>query len=388
MGFLKCQYWKDQPEVKILFDIIYRRQPYSQFASLNIDVLVKLTKFHGLIPFIFYKLKESNNDIIFNNIYLDFKNTYYWNLIRNLRFWKEFLIIKDAFYQRNIAMVPLKGMDILVRFYPYFDMRSMCDIDILIKEDEFPQAERILSELGYQKRLFGLKEEYWRNKQCHIAFFKGPITVELHFNLDFKRKYTRRTLLPYLWQRTQVYNVQNQKIRLLSSEDAVFCFALHLRHFGNILSLKQVLDVARIIKETPNFDWDYMLKEAQQNRINATLYFILMQVELFTETEIPRFIFQKLKLACWQKNLIKKFLLRYTFANKIPLKQIYLRAHFLLYDNLLESIYYLLNIPYEQFCKFYGLKFYSLQADFLYAIRFFYFPFKQVISLLKSSKNN
>ena len=363
------------PESKLLLDIINQRQPL-RFENIEIDKFIELLEVHNITPLVFYRLSRLTGSRfagknyaqqIPEDIYSDLKSKYLANIYINIKFWKEFLKINEVFKQNNVSLLPLKGVDILVRFYPAFDLRSMVDIDILIKEERFARAEKILSGLGYQKKLHGLREEYWRKKQCHIAFYKERTMVEIHWGLDFKRG--NRIILPHLWERTKDVEAGNHKISIFSPEDALFSFALHWRHYGNILSLKQVLDVARIIKESPGFNWDYVLEESRQGRMNAAIYFILMQTCLFTETNIPEDIFKKIKIPFWQKTLIKKFLLKHTFETQPSIKKNYLKAHFLLYDNVFEPIFYLINIPYEQFCKFYYLKPYTKKTDLLYRLR-------------------
>jgi hypothetical protein len=130
-----------------------------------------------------------------------------------------------------------------------------------------------------------------------------------------------------------------------------------------------VLDVARILRESPKFDWGYVIQEANRGRMKATLYFILMQACLFCGAEVPKTVLGDLKIPFWQKSLIKKFLLKNTFESQRAFKKNYLKAHFLLYDNVLEPVLYLMDIPYEQFCKFYDLKPYTRNADLRYRLR-------------------
>jgi hypothetical protein len=289
------------------------------------------------------------------------------NIRRNLILWNEFLRINTAFIENKIAMLPLKGMDILARFYPAFDLRSMCDIDILIKEDQLAEAERALSALGYRKNHLGLKEEYWREKHCHFAFRKDHIVVEVHWGLDFKRG--NRDILPGIWDRMRQVEPGNHKIKIFSPEDAVFGFALHLRRFGNILALKQVLDSARIIDQTADFEWSYVLEESRRGRIL-----------LFTDTPVPEDVLKRMQVPLWQKKLIKKFLLKYSFLSAASLRTNYLKAHFLLYDSVSEAVLYLINIPHEQFCKYYDFRPYTAKSVLLYSLRLFYMPLRHILS--------
>lgn len=371
------------PEAKLLLAITNERPPFS-FENIDLEKFIALLRLHNIAPLVFCKIRRYSQKIP-PHIYSFLKSSYLFNLSINLNFWKEFLKINAACQQNDIALLPLKGMDILLRFYPAFDLRNMCDIDILIKKEQFAQAEIALSDLGYEKKLSGLKEEYWRTKQCHIAFYKNRVTFEVHLRLDFKRR--NRFILRQLWQRIQLLELRGHKVTMLSPEDALFSFALHLRRFGNFPSLKQVLDVAKIIHESPQFDWNYVLTESKQGKMEATVYFILTQVSLFTEANIPLDILGKLSIPSWQKILIKKFILRHTFQISSSLKNLYLKAHFLLYDNIWEPILYLINIPYERFCQFYNLTPYSCQANLLYSLRLIYMPISLFLNTRQALPN-
>jgi len=362
-------------EAGLLLDIFNDRRPL-RLSNIKADLFVELAKLHNVTPLVFYKLQKHGQQVP-EELYLSLKPYYIGNLTTNLKFWKEFLKINEAFKENNISLLPLKGVDILARFYPAFDLRSMVDIDILIKEEQFTDAEKVLFSLGYQKNLRGLKEEYWRKHQCHIAFYKERAVLEVHWGLDFKRG--DRVILPRIWERMQQIELRNHKINTFSPEDAIFSFALHLRRYGNILALKQVLDAAQIINKTTDFDWSYVLEESKRGRMEATLYFLLTQVLLFTDTPVPEDILKRLQVPFWQKKLIRKFLLKNTFLTEPSCKRNYLKAHFLLYDTLLEALLYLINIPYEQFCKFYNFKPYTAASRLLYNLRLFYMPLRHIL---------
>ena len=380
-------YIKTIPEAELLLDIINGRMPF-KFDNIDRDRFTELTRLHEVIPYVFSKFQECASHIP-QTLWTYLEPVYYANLSRNLKFWSEFLKIYQAFKLKNIPVLPMKGMDLMVRFYPELRLRSMADIDILVKEGQFDQAEKILSELGYEKRLLGLKEEYWRQKQCHVEFDKKGFIVEIHWGLDFKRP--NRIILPQLWERVKKVPIENHKIDILSEEDTLFAFTLHLRRFGRILSLKQIIDVARIIKTSPKFDWDYVLKESKEGRMRASVYFILMQAFLFTGAPIPMEIFRKLNIPFWQKKLIKNFILKSTFKiqpSVKALKKDYLKAHLLLYDSPWEPLWYLVNIPYEQFCKFYNLKPYIKKTNLLYKMRLLYMPVKQIFPSHENLQQN
>lgn len=347
------------------------------WGSGDFTEVSELAVFFQIEPIIFSLLKNRNAPLPLEQ-YSELKHQYLHSLAKNITFWQDFLTINRVFAERKIPMVPLKGMDILTRFYPSFETRMMVDVDILIKEKQYEEAVAALQKLGYEKRLDGLKESYWRNKHCHVKFYKEPVCVEVHWGLDCKRGPI--PLLPHLWERIQQRKVQDQPISILSNEDALFSYALHLRRFSGSVPLKQVFDVARIINETEYFSWDYVLNESARCHMQATVFFLLTQVAIYTNARIPNGIMKGLRIPQWQKNAIRRLIAKHTFQIEFSAKLNYLKAHFLLYDTIIEPIWYIINIPYEQFCKFYDLPAYTKKSTFFYVSRFAYIPIKHILS--------
>lgn len=341
--------------------------------------------YHELVSVIYQGIKDFSS--LFPADLMDsFKIGYYRLLAHSLYLEQEFLQIFDAFEQKGIVLLPIKGMSFLEDIYVRNFFRTMVDIDILVKEESFEEVEKVFCNLGYVKKLDGLKEEYWRKKQTHVTFYRQqperiPIFIDLHWALDFKRKHQ---ILPQLWYRIREVNIEGRKIKLLSSEDALFSLALHNRRFGKTLCLKYALDMVLLFKKYASvFDWDYVLKEARRGKMCSSIFFALSGAGLLGEEYIPLSIIKQLHIPAWKKRLISMFIERNIFLDSMgfKLKKLHLKNHFLLYDNLKDPIEYILNIPKEQFAKFYGLKPYDKKTDFFYKNRLFYIFFKAVLNL-------
>jgi hypothetical protein len=359
------------PEAQLLLDIVNNR-PVTSLDGINFPLFLGLATRHNLIPTIFLSLRKQKDLKVPAAVYSSLQSSYSAIFSRNAGLWKEFLSLSSILRENNISFLPIKGIDILARFFPSFDLRPMCDMDILIKEDDLHKTEDLLSRTGWQKILKGLKEDYWRNTHFQFEFRKGPVALDLHWRLDFKRK--TQDLTPLVWVRAQEIEAGGHKIRLLSPEDSLFAFALHLRRFGFPFSLQRILDAAKIIKQAGNFDWDYLQGQARALRMQATLYFILAQIGIFTETTIPKAILKQARIGWLQKKMIASLIKGCTFHDGERLKTDYLKTHFLLYDSYLEPLAYLINIPQEQFCNFFSLQHYSKKARFLYKLRLLYMP--------------
>jgi len=287
----------------------------------------------------------------------------------------------EVFQKKNLSMVPIKGMAGLADIYQKRPLRGMVDIDILVREEEMEGVKEALTELGYASSLCGLKEAYWLGRHCELAYVKkGKAPVDVHFRLDFKRP--GRSPLPHLWERVQKVSIENRELSLLSPEDQLFSLALHERRYGGkMLCLKNILDLAMILRKYGNgFDWDYVLREARTGKMRATVFFILLQARTFFDAAVPDFLWKQLKIFERKKEAITRLIKDHTSvpASADKDKELFLKSHFLLFDDPWEPIGYILAIPIEQFAKYFGMEPYAKTTKFLYFLRFFYLPYRYI----------
>jgi len=337
--------------------------------------------YHETAPCVYAGLKEHAR-LIPVEVTRFLKTNYTYNTYRNAHLLREFLLLNEGFKREGVLMTPVKGMSFLNDIYGDLSLRPMTDIDILVEKKDVRKAEIILERLGYRKELLGLKEEYWRERQYHVTFFKDkhaafPVMLELHWALDYER--SNEISLP-IWSRLREKESEGQRVYLLSPEDTLFCLALHNRRFGKALCLKNVIDLALLLKKYKTFDWDYVLRQARQNSMVTTVYFILTQAETFLDFAAPRSFITVLGVPAWKKKAIRTFINKNTFSARLEkdFKGVFLQSHFLLYDRLLEPAGYILKIPCEQFAKFYGLEPYDRKTRLFYNWRLCYMPFRLV----------
>jgi hypothetical protein len=306
---------------------------------------------------------------------------------------QEFLKILRCLRDKDITVLPLKGAYFLLDSQVYADkayLRPMRDIDILVKKEGYLKAQSILESQGYQRELRGKKEEYWRNKNYHLAFTRKSqdghnYMVEVHWALDYLRN---KTLLPHLWKRIKTIEVEGKVFALLSPEDSIFSLALHQRRFGKMLLLKSACDVGLLLtKYADRLDWDYLMREAGEAQIRTTLYFVFLQAEALFDIRISSSVSRILGIPEQKKKLIQNFIIKDTFSRNSDLNSLYLKAHFLLYDSFREPVKSILNIPQEQFAKFYKLPAYTFKTNILYHFRWFNFIKGAIVILYKAAVN-
>ncbi|MDD5116630.1 MAG: nucleotidyltransferase family protein [Candidatus Omnitrophica bacterium] len=317
------------------------------------------------------------------------KNARHYLLLRLAELENELSRIVDFLDAGRIDFLPIKGSSFLVdnMYGDKSGLRPMADIDILVKKDCLARIEGLLASAGYCKELCGLKEDYWKKKSYHIAFSRSsagsrpPLVVEAHWLLDYPGK---RTPLECLWVRSKTACYGGREVSILSPEDMLFCLALHLRRFGNVLSLKSACDFACLLSRDKEMDWDYILREAGRGRMRVSLSYRLIQADLFFGIKAPAGVLGALGLSGMRRKYIERFISNNTFLTSGDRKkQIFLINHFLVYDDLWQPVNMIINIPQEQFAKFYQLAPYSKRTVLLHRLRLFFYLYRCFCIFLK-----
>ncbi|MCM8824423.1 MAG: nucleotidyltransferase family protein [Candidatus Omnitrophica bacterium] len=349
------------------------------FSHIDWNVFKNLVFYHELAPFV-YLVSKDYGSFIPKDLFWLLKQCYYCAVVHCENLMREFLFIDKIFKDNQILAIPLKGIALLFDLYSQIPLRPMLDIDILVKEEYFPKAEKIIMDMGYSKDLHGLTEKYWREKQCHLAFRKLDKVVELHWDIDYKKD--NLSILPLLWKRIRKVRTDSIDVNLLSCEDTFLSLALHQRRFGKALCLKNVIDAILLLhKYNASFDWDYVVKVSKMKNIQHTIFFLLAQMEVVSENSLYKLIMKDLNISPLKRYLIQKLIEKNTFSPFLNsrIKSLYLKSHFLLYDNFIFPIKYILGIPKEQFAAYFDLEIDAKSTHLFYRNRLFYMPFKFIL---------
>ncbi len=104
------------------------------------------------------RIKSSYNIAVFRDVKREFVKNEVYNILNNA----------------GIRFIPLKGA-VTAQFYPQTWMRTSCDIDILVNENEIEKALDILSENGFETN---------RERNYHdVSLYKEGTHIELHYNI-------------------------------------------------------------------------------------------------------------------------------------------------------------------------------------------------------------
>ncbi len=189
----------------------------------------------------------------------------------------------EALDNAKIQTMVLKGMAVN-KCYPYPELRTMGDADILVHESDIDGATEILRELGY------IAEKDQKTK--HIEFFKkNSISIELHrllIDYDFMRN--KESFHTEIWESPVEINIGMAKAKALSWEMQVLHLCLHMAAhitYGGF-GLRQLCDLVMVVeKKIEQINWDIIVGKAIYYGVEQFVFAIFTVCNNLFNMEVP-----------------------------------------------------------------------------------------------------
>jgi len=258
---------------------------YKFRTSLNYERLIKKCFAHGLEGIAYY---EFNRLGILNLIDRRIAEKLKWGsrntLMVNMLLLSEFKNIVELLRKNNIEPVPVKGIVFVKKLYENLSLRSMADIDLILREKDYKYAIEILKSAGYRESDF-LQARKWERENFRIALTKPdliPLTVELHKKFSHPGRFglSADDALDNLGSA----EIDEMQFRTLNP-DYTFLFLInHMgMHYFN-LKLIWVVDAVKFLLEfTP--DWSKILDYVEQYRLRTSLYMLIKLISPYLNIE-------------------------------------------------------------------------------------------------------
>lgn len=175
-----------------LFGNMPERAAIAEVIGDGREELYRVAKNHDLAHLVGAAL-ESLGLLSDDEISKKFRKQHYAAIFRYRGFEYELSRVSTLFCAEGIKHIPLKG-SVLRGYYPEPWMRTSCDIDVLVPEDELERAGALLAErLEYKLAEKGFHD---------VSFFsQGGVNLELHFDLIEGRTYPEiEKVLSGVWE--------------------------------------------------------------------------------------------------------------------------------------------------------------------------------------------
>ena len=185
--------------------------------------------------------------------------------IRNALLFRQTAQMARELSVRGIPVMLLKGMHLSRFVYAEPALRSMADVDIMVRREQLAEAEQVFLDRGFGPLPRPNLEEFctWSNHLARLQKTGAPV-VELHWGIE-RPSSPFRIDLDGLWARSCVVTLEGAPVHVLSPEDLLLHLSLHCAYHHRLdhSALRGLVDVkAVVVKHANDIDWKALTERA------------------------------------------------------------------------------------------------------------------------------
>jgi Uncharacterised nucleotidyltransferase len=275
---------------------------YLVHQNLDWKYIIQSASQNGVVPLLYQNLSSICPDAVPSKYLDEFRNISHKTALYNLTITSELLNLYCLFNKNKIDIIPFKGPVLAASVYRNSTLRQYGDLDILVREKDFSNAIALMnSEGGYHLAsrkwnfLNESKENQYICNEPEFSLNNGTVTVDLHQKLIkpdfFISKYFE---FDNLFCRLQPISLSNHSLHSLCPEDLLLYLCIHGSK-ERWRSLKWIVDVAEVIRHHPKIDWDYLVKQSKNERIERMFFLGLSLAQNILSTPLPELVEQHIK---------------------------------------------------------------------------------------------
>jgi hypothetical protein len=233
-------------------------------AQLDWERVVGAAEYHGVTPLLLRNLLAADVRIP-ERQFKSLEQNNARTVRQNLFLTSEMLRATSSLSEAGIEAVPLKGAVLATRIYGDIGLRPFSDNDLLIRREQISPAEKIVSKFGYEAETAVLPahREEWLTQQCELTFRRAELSrLELHWDISHPH-FALDTGVDRFWERLSATQIGDVRLNDLAEQDLLFTLIVHgTRHAWS--RLMWVVDVAELLRTSPNIDWRIFAKDAEE----------------------------------------------------------------------------------------------------------------------------
>lgn len=205
--------------------------------------------------------------------------TVYWtNHFRNATLLRELARVREAASAVGVPLLPLKGAALAPTYYPSPALRPMSDLDLLARVADFDRVGEVFATLGYAETprtaafvAERLRQPWQRERQFTATRAGMTVLVEVRAEpldpapspvaeLDTALAARLAAYAANVWARATAHDDDTAHI---TPEDLCLHVASHMVTRHADYRLIWLLDLAHLLRGTPDFDWHYLARESR-----------------------------------------------------------------------------------------------------------------------------
>jgi polysaccharide export outer membrane protein len=256
------------------------------------------------------KKLQANNIIEFRtdaekDFFNKLRHDYLYTAAKNTLLYSEFSRVVASLRNKKIDVLAMKGAVLAELVYQDLGMRSMSDVDLLIRKEDIAKADAVLNTVDYKAvdpSPFDSMEtpnNYLRTRD-YRSRRSGHPSFHLHWhmvNSTIPAPYSSNIDMKAIWEDAVSVEISGTAVESMSPHHFLIHLSEHaMRVKHSAARLIYLVDVAALIKRYGNkLDWYKTVQDSKAYGLDIFVHNILGLTQLNTGIDIPGWVFNSLK---------------------------------------------------------------------------------------------
>jgi hypothetical protein len=218
-------------------------------------------------------------------------DAHYLLLQRNLRWYRGLAAVLEALRGVQVPVIVLKGAYLAEAVYSNPGLRSVGDVDLLVRERDLDSAAEGLRELGYRA-----EDSRWTGKHLPILSRAGAPSVDLHWTIETPYC-AARIDLEGIWERARSAKIAGVDVLTLCPDDLLLHLCLHVAFEHRFLiDLAHLCDIVEVVDRFQNvLDWREVEGRSREWRIHKGVFLVLDLAVRWLGAQVPEAVLESLR---------------------------------------------------------------------------------------------
>ncbi len=278
-----------------------------QRKNLDWNSFLQKAKENGISAVVFSRLKEIKKDCphIPPFIFKELKKDYFLNATKNSLIFEELAKVLEIFRKAGLKVIILKGAVLAEKMYGNLALRSMTDVDLLVKKEDLWRLDEQLKILGYKPSDIAVEEIDFSSTYLTTLDYRSLSAKSPSFHIHWhfvnstipNESYIKNIKIEDIWRDAEKTKIAGAKTLVMAPHH----FLIHLsEHALRVTHSLSKLSFFCDIDETVNYyqeklDWERVIRESLKFNLNRMVYPSLYFTAKFLGTKIPKNVLLKLK---------------------------------------------------------------------------------------------
>ncbi|MFN2400532.1 MAG: nucleotidyltransferase family protein [Gemmatimonadaceae bacterium] len=264
--------------------------PLARLSRADWDPVLHCASLHKVAALLHHRLRAAGSEVVPKDVTDWLRSETLARATTNLELTRQLCMVLVALRDEGIPVIVLKGAYLAHVIYENIALRTMVDIDLLVRNADLGRTESVLLAMGYGPRERPSVQAQ-RVQAHHLVRFSAPglVPVEVHWTIE-PLPAIFDIDIDSMWTRAQPARVAGVEVSALAPPDLLAHLALHAAYqhrFG--VRLRHLCDVAETLRHfNPGFDWQALASLATRYHIERFIAVTLSVTRALLGIELPQ----------------------------------------------------------------------------------------------------